>query len=140
MYEKILIAVDHSEQSDRAVDAGRDLARLSSGATHLLHVKEHDLITGKGGGEYDTEEAGDAEHLLAQTKKRLVDAGIAVTTEIRTVLSGRVADAIVEAARDYDADIILVGSHGRSGIARVLLGGTAYKVVHLAHTPVLVVR
>lgn len=140
MFDTIVVAVDHSEQSDRAVAAAANLAKLSGGMVLLLHVKEKDLIAGKGGGVYDTDDAGDAELLLSADGQRLREAGLSVTTEIRTIVSGHVADQIVASAEEHSADIIVVGSHGRSGIARAILGGTSYKVLHLANRPVLVVR
>ncbi len=140
MYDTILVGVDMSEQSDRAVAAAEDLARLSGGKIHIVHMREQDLVTGRGAALYDTESAGEADELLAKEAQRVQEAGLSVSTEVRTVIAGQVADQIVAAAKDHDADIIVVGSHGRSGIARVLLGGTAYKVLHLADRPVLVVK
>lgn len=139
-FDTILVAVDMSEQSNRAVAAAEDLARLSGGRLHIVHVKERELISGKGGGLYDTEDTGDAERLLAKDVQRVRSDGIDATTEVRTVIAGRVPEDILASAEEHGADVVVLGSHGRSGIARVLFGGTAYKVLHLAHLPVLVIR
>jgi len=140
MYRKILVAVDHSEHSDRAVKAAWRLAQLCSASVHLVHIKEGDVIAARGGGYYEREDTAHAEALLTKDAGPLVDAGLSVTTEVRSEVSGHVADAIVASAHAFGADLIVVGSHGRSGVVRVLLGGTAYKVVHLSDLDVLIVR
>jgi nucleotide-binding universal stress UspA family protein len=67
-------------------------------------------------------------------------AGMPVKAELVRTLAGRVAPIIVEAARECQADVIVMGSHGRGDLAALLLGSVAHKVVHLADRPVLIVR
>ncbi|MHB1928267.1 MAG: universal stress protein [Acidimicrobiales bacterium] len=139
-FDTILVAVDMSEQSDRAVAAAEDLARTGGGRLHIVHVKERELISGKGGGVYDIEDATEAEELLARDVQRVRSDGLDATTEVRTAIAGQVPEEILASAKEHDADVVVLGSHGRSGFARVVFGGTAYKVLHLADLPVLVVR
>jgi nucleotide-binding universal stress UspA family protein len=56
------------------------------------------------------------------------------------VLSGRPADAIIETAQEKNADLIVLGSHGRTGVERLLMGSVAERVIVLASCPVLVVK
>lgn len=140
MYEKILVAVDMSEPSDRAVIAARDLAALSGGKVVLLHVREQQMIVGKGGGVVNLEEPDEANQLVAKDAAVLDSAGIAYETDVRKALTGHASELIVEAAKEHGADVIVIGSHGRGTLGHLLLGSVAYKVLHLTDRPVLVIR
>jgi nucleotide-binding universal stress UspA family protein len=63
-----------------------------------------------------------------------------VKVELVRALAGRAARLIVESAREYQAGVLVMGSHGRGDLAALLLGSVAHKVVHLADCPVLIVR
>jgi nucleotide-binding universal stress UspA family protein len=139
MFEKLLVAVDQSEESDRAVAVARDLAQLSHGGVRLLHVNEAQ-VAGKGGGVFDLEEPQEIEQLLSKEIAVIEAAGIPVTSELRHSVIGRVAVEIVAAAEDFGAEVIVMGCRGRSGLASVILGSNAYKVLHLTKLPVLIVR
>lgn len=140
MFDKLLVAVDQSKESDRAVGAARDLALLSHGIVRLLHVRETQVIAGKGGGVFELEEAEDVEHLLSKEIAVFGEAGVPVTTELRHAVIGHTAAEIVAAAEQYGADVIVMGCRGRSELSSLVLGGNAYKVLHLANRPVLLVR
>lgn len=140
IYETIIVAVDMSETSNRAVRAAGDLARLSGGKVVLLHVKERELIPGRGGGLYDLEEPEDTENLFAEDNAVLHELGVPVTASLRRAIYGHAAEEILDAASQHGAGIIVMGSRGRSAVAHFLLGSIAYKVVHLADRPALIVR
>ena len=140
MYKSILVAVDDSEQSSRAVEASVELARISGGSLHLFHVREHQDVVGKGGGSFDNEYKEEAEALVAKHSAQAGSAGIPVTTEVSHAPLGHVAQEVVKAAGANNCDTIVLGSQGRTGIGAILLGSTAYKVLHLADRPVLIVR
>lgn len=78
-----------------------------------------------------------ARNSLARLSARLRARGFAVTTEV--VVAGAVAEAVLDAARSHTADLIVVGTHGASGLERLILGSVADKVVRGATRPVLVV-
>ena len=82
-------------------------------------------------------ERGEADTYLSIVADRLVKEGFSVRTDR---LSDSPAEAIIEAARVSDADLIAMTTHGRTGIRRVLMGSVADHVVHNAHCPVLLVR
>jgi nucleotide-binding universal stress UspA family protein len=138
MYEKVLVAVDHSEHSKQVLDAARDLAALAKGAVHVLHVREREVMPAIGlpPTESDAEAHQAVESAIAEFKA----AGIEATGEIVDAIYGRAARAIVDEARRNGAGVIIMGSRGRGDLAGLVLGSTAHKVIHLSDRPVLVVR
>jgi nucleotide-binding universal stress UspA family protein len=140
VYDRILVAVDDSEQSERAAHAACALAKLSGGAVHLIHIRERQEVIGKSGGSFDVEYAEEAQALLERSEATFKEADVPVTSKVVRALVGHVADEIVKASKENDSDTIVMGSHGRSALGAVVLGGNAYKVVHLAERAVLIVR
>lgn len=139
MYDKILVAVDHSEISDRAVLAARDLAVLSKGEVWVLHLREREVAV-KTGVAMTAESEDDANVAVSAAVEALTQAGVKAHGEIRTTLFGYAAREIVDDAIEHDADVIVMGSRGRSDLVGFILGSTAHKVIHLADRPVLIVR
>jgi nucleotide-binding universal stress UspA family protein len=139
MYDKILVAVDHSEMSDRAVLAARDLAVLSKGEVWVLHLREREMGAKTGVLRID-ETTQDANAEVAASVEVLAQAGVKAHGEVRNTIFGYAAREIVNDAIEVDADVIVMGSRGRSDIVGLLLGSTAHKVIHLSDRPVLVVR
>ena len=140
MYDRILVAIDNSPQCDRAVDAACKLANLSKGTIHVFHVRERQDVVGKSGGSFDVEYAEEAEALVKRVTETCEKAGVTTSSGIVHVPIGHIAGEIVKAAHDQEADTIVMGSQGRSAIGAAVLGSNAYKVVHLADRPVLIVR
>jgi nucleotide-binding universal stress UspA family protein len=139
VYDKILVAVDHSEMSDRAVVAARDLAMLSKGEVWVLHLRERELGAKTGVMPAD-ETTDDANAAVAASVDVLTQAGVKANGEVRNTIFGYAAREIVNDAKEIGADVIVMGSRGRGDIAGLLLGRTAHKVIHLSDRPVLVVR
>ncbi len=139
MYDKILVAVDHSEISDRAVLAARDLAALSKGEVWVLHLREREVAV-KTGAAMTGETEDDANVAVSAAVGVLTQAGVKAHGEIRTTLFGYAAREIVDDAIEHDADVIVMGSRGRSDLVGLMLGSTAHKVIHLTDRPVLIVR
>ena len=139
VYDKILVAVDHSEVSDRAVIAARDLAVLSHGEVWVLHLREREVgvKTGALTADETTEEANAQ---VAASVGVLTQAGVKAHGEVRSTIFGYAAREIVGDAEEIGADVIVMGSRGRGDLAGLLLGSTAHKVIHLSHRPVLIVR
>jgi nucleotide-binding universal stress UspA family protein len=139
VYDKILLAVDHSEISDRAVMAARDLAVLSKGEVWVLHLREREVApkTGVMPADETTDEANAA---VAASVEVLTQAGVKAHGEVRNTIFGYAAREIVNDAQEVDADVIVMGSRGRGDLAGLVLGSTAHKVIHLSDRPVLVVR
>lgn len=137
MFERILLPVDGSEHSRKAVSVAGDLARRYGAEVVVLHAREHELTWGA---DIDIESAEEARRLVDEVVRELKDAGTNVRGEVVRVPLGDVPRAILDVAEAEDAGLIVMGTRGLSSWERLLLGSVAHKVVHLAHVPVLVVR
>jgi nucleotide-binding universal stress UspA family protein len=140
VYDTILVAVDRSEASDRAVAAACDLARSTGDSIRLVHVLERVMVGARGGGNYELEEPEEVRELLSKEIAAVTAAAIPVTAEVRHATVGHAAREIVDAAAANGAGLIVMGSRGRSELAALLVGSTAFKVLHLVDRPVLVVH
>jgi nucleotide-binding universal stress UspA family protein len=138
MYDRLLVAVDHSEVSSRVLAAARDLATLSKGKVWVLHLREREVIAQLGNVPSETDK--DAHQAVDDGVAELKQAGIDAEGEVRQTVFGHAAREIVADAKEHDADVIIMGSRGRSDFAGALLGSTAHKVIHLTDRPVLVIR
>ena len=134
MYDKILVPVDHSEISDRAVLAARDLAVLSKGEVWVLHLREREVAV-KTGVAMTTESADEANAAISAAVEVLTQAGVKAHGDIRTTLFGYAAREIVDDAIEHDADLIVMGSRGRSDLVGFILGSTAHKVIPRRTSP-----
>ena len=142
--EHILVPIDFSPSSDAAVDYAATLARSLGASIHLLHVREDSFA---GPAPYELHPPGgrdrrERSYQLARARlsgiaAQVEDAAARVTVEVR---SGTPTDAIVQAAVDYGADLVVMGTHGRSGLQHLLLGSVAEQVIRSARCPVLAVR
>lgn len=149
MFKSLLIATDGSELGDKAVAAGVELAK-SHGAKVLVVTATDPVATGLGAGGFGTFDAGpiiaqleddyaaQAKKLLTAAKDKLAASGIAAET--LHVPRYRPADAILNVATERGVDTIVMGSHGRRGLGRLLLGSQASEVLARANVPVLIVK
>lgn len=141
-YKRILVAVDGSETSNKALVAALQLARDTGARVHVVHAV--DELAYLSGYEYSgdvlsivREQAGKVlEDALAIAKS----AGVEADTQVLDQPGQRLGDVIAQAARRWEADLVVVGTHGRRGMGRVLLGSGAEQIIRLAKTPVLVIR
>lgn len=139
MYEKLLVAVDHSKVTERVLGAAQDLAALSDGEVWVLHLREREFAP-KAGLVSSAETADDAQAQVDSAVAELTNAGIKAHGIVRNTLFGYAAREIVEDAKTLDVGVIIMGSRGRGDMAGLVLGSTAHKVIHLTDRPVLVVR
>jgi nucleotide-binding universal stress UspA family protein len=138
---KLLVPVDFSETSRSALHYAVSLAKPFKAEILLLHVVEPVTAPAPDFMVTETVELAlrlqeEAVRLLHQW--RIEVAGESVIKEV--VRTGSPYYEIVEAADEHNADLIVLGTHGRTGLAHLLLGSTAERVVHHSHCPVLVVR
>ena len=135
---KILIAVDEQPVSVRAAEVGAELARALGGEVALIHVGDPGVIgdTGMSPAEFAARVKQESERLLAGFHERLSLPAAA----LRFAETGVPAATIVNAAKEWAADLIVIATHGRSGVSRALLGSVAEGVMRNAPCPVLVVR
>ena len=139
MYDKILVAVDQSPVSDRAVLAARDLAQLSKGEVWVLHLREFQL-GGKAGALPPLETPGEADAEVAASVETLTQAGVKAHGMVKNTMYGHAAREIVADAIELGCDLIVMGSRGRGDLAGLVIGSTTHKVIHLTDRPVLIVR
>lgn len=142
---RILVPTDFSPSSDAALEYAKMLAERFGASLHLLHILEQPTMAGAWGSEAYIQELPrireaaerEAEARLDQAVTPAERARLNASTEIA---DGQTADAIVDIGRRRGMDLIVMGTHGRSGIAHLLLGSVAEKVFRTATCPVLIVR
>ncbi len=138
MYEKLLVAIDHSKATEHVLGAARDLALLSHGEVWVLHLREREVMPRAG--LIETESGDDAQAQVDAAVSDLTKAGIKANALVRSTVYGYAAREIVDEAKNLDVSVIIMGSRGRGDLAGLVLGSTAHKVIHLTDRPVLVVR
>jgi nucleotide-binding universal stress UspA family protein len=149
MYQRIVVATDGSDTSNIAVDHAVQLAKDQRARLRIVHVVESIGYAVSMAGAYPFDptplwealrEGGRQALSTAEAKAR--SAGV----EIETVLledkepPERVASILAKDAQKWDADLIVLGTHGRRGVDRLFLGSVAETLVRMASTPVLLVR
>ena len=138
MYDRLLVAVDHSEVSPRVIAAAKELALLSKGKVWVLHLLEKEVYAQLG--DVPSESDQEADQAVKEGVDALKQVGVDAEGEIRPTTFGHAAREILADAKEHDADVVIMGSRGRSDFAGAILGSTAHKVIHLADRPVLVIR
>lgn len=147
MYKRIVVAVDGSEVSDRALDEATKLAREMHSIILLLHVCEEIPIVWEPDSMNTTlmqdslEVVVDAgKELLEKHRKKFTEQRVTIETKLVETYDGRIGSVISDEAQKWDADLLIVGTHGRKGIAHLLMGSVAEQVARTASMPVLLVR
>ena len=142
--ERILVATDFSPASESAVDYASLLALALWPSVHVIHVVEEPFLTHSPGEFYSPDVPVlreqlrlEAEARLIRVKDRFADCCSSVTTEVRF---GTPTEKIIAAALDHRADLIIMGTHGRTGLSHLVHGSVAERVIRGARCPVLAVR
>lgn len=146
MYQRILVPVDGSPPSNRGLAEAIQFAKLTGARLRLISVVDVFVVAMEMG--VDAGYAGDilplmregAEKTLAVARAEVEAAGVSVDTVLREDFAARVCDVIVDEAKAWDAELIVIGTHGRRGVGRLLLGSDAEQILRLAPVPVLLVR
>jgi len=144
MYQRIMVPVDGSETSRKALQEAIKLAQLFHARLKLVHVVENARV-------FDAEGMVDyaalrevatkgGELILSRAKEMAEQAGVAAETALLESGGDRNENVIVSDARQWLAELIVIGTHGRSGISRLLFGSVAEGVVRGATMPVLLIR
>ena len=143
MYKKILVAVDGSATSLRGLDEAVRVAKATGGRLMLVHVVNELIVADLPAAGYDRimvslRESGTK--VLEDAAARVTRADVPCEQKLIETLGGRPADEIVREARQWPADLIVLGTHGRRGLKRLAMGSDAELVLRLAPVPVLMVR
>ena len=147
MYQKILIATDGSPLSKKAVNSAIELAALANAELVALKViPRYPQSYFEGGLALQASEVSRVEKQWAEEGQAIVDAVKeaalvqGVKTKALTVKSDVISDAVIATAQKHKCDLIVMASHGRKGIKRLLLGSETQQVLTHSHVPVLVLR
>lgn len=145
MYSKMLVPVDGSAPSKLALEEAIKLAQALKASIRLLHVVEAgSLLRSEAAATgYDTlfdMLCRDGALLLQDAAAAISHVGIVVDTLLVEAPDVRVGECIVQKAREYQADLIICGTHGRRGVRRLFIGSDAAYIVRRSPVPVLLVR
>jgi nucleotide-binding universal stress UspA family protein len=146
MFDKILVPIDGSTTSSKGLAQAMALAKMTNGRIRLIHVVG-DVLSALGGeaamicsDEIYTAVTAAGNRLLADAAARVEAERIPVDTALCEPSAARLADQIEEASKSWGANLIVIGSHGRRGVNRLLLGSDAEQIMRVATVPVLLVR
>ena len=144
MYQKILVPVDGSPTARRALQEAVALAKLTHAQVGLIHVYtdiaylvDEDYINYE---ELQKTVQLAGEKILAEAAESIRQAGLMVQTKSIAAGNQKIAQAIIAEAEHWQADLIVIGSHGHSGFIRLLLGSVAEGVTRSSSIPVLLIR
>ncbi len=147
MYQRILVATDGSTLSKKAVSSAIALAKLSGAELVALKViPRYPQSYFEGGLALPASDVAKVEKQWAEHGQAVVDAiakssaAKGLTVKAVTAKSDLVSDAIIATAKKHKCDLIVMASHGRKGIKRLLLGSETQQVLTHSHIPVLVLR
>ncbi len=138
MFGTILLAVDGSIHADRAAELARTVAATGGDEVLVVHIVE--MLVGRAHGPVELDGDSEAIERASQHVKELEAAGVTARVELIRAPAGHVAKVIAEAAEQYGAGLIVLGSRGRTDLAALMLGSVAHKVLHLSNRPVLIAR
>lgn len=146
MYQRILVPVDGSRCARRGLSEAIALARLTGARIRLVHVVDEPLVAI--GTDIAAGAAADlvaiareaAQRVLADATETVKLAGVPVDDLLLDSFDGRLCDLVTQAASSWAADLVVIGTHGRRGVGRLLLGSDAEQILRLSPVPVLLVR
>lgn len=150
MFRRILVPIDGSPTSNRGLEEAIGLASDQKAKICLLHVIDELVVTGGANGmmymppsyidEFIQALRAGGRKLLTGAEAKVRKHGIAVEAVLLETVGRRVADLIIKQAKIWRADVIVLGTHGRRGLSRVVMGSDAEMVLRETPVPVLLVR
>ena len=145
MYRKILVPVDGSPASMLGLKEAIKLAVASKATLRLVHVVNEFIFDPSYASAQSCEALLESfrtggQRILVQSQATVREAGVECHSELIETVGGRVSELILTAAKTWPADLIVMGTHGRRGIGRLVLGSDAELVLRSAPVPVLLVR
>lgn len=144
MFKHILVPVDGSETSLQAVSKAAELANAFNSEVTAVYVLDPYPFTGVGAdfaygqAQYLSAATAEANKALEDVTERMKDTGVTVKTLVGE--GHAIHEGIVRVGENVGADLIVMGSHGRRGLEKLVLGSVAQRVLQTAKVPVLVVR
>lgn len=146
MFKRILVAVDGSQTAELALQTAIGLASALQAQLRIVHVA--DIANINQDAEFPSQSrmaesiVKNGRDILSGAEASAMSAGVAAETTLITIdtLKKRIPEVIAEDAQTWSADLIVIGTHGRRGLARLFLGSVAEGVARVASKPVLLVR
>jgi nucleotide-binding universal stress UspA family protein len=145
MYRRILVPIDGSETAERGLDEAIRLAADQAATLRVVHVVSDAYVNAMLTGGIESEDLLQdirtaADSMLQDAAQRARAAQVPVQTELLEHHGARVGERLIDAARQWQADLIVMGTHGRRGLASAALGSDAQYVVRHSGLPVLLLR
>ena len=145
MYQRILVPVDGSHTSTRGVQEAIRIAREQRARLRFIHIVDELVVAQNLDGYFNSGDLLDAlrdagKKVLQNAETLARKSGVDAETAIFEGVGLRIADIVVREAKKWKADVIVMGTHGRRGVRRMVLGSDAEAVLHAAPVPVLMVR
>ena len=146
MYKNILVAIDDSDTSRCALNEALRIARSSKAKLYICHVADETLMAMHGRTFTTSLNIDNALQAIANAGRKLLDDALAQATDIdaESVLlearNRRVSETIADKAGELGVDLIIIGRHGRRGLATLILGSVAEQLARIASASVLLVR
>lgn len=146
MYTRIMVPVDGSDTSNKALVTALQMARETGGRVRLIHVVEE--LAYMTGYEQFGGYSGELISAMRETGNKVLNdamdiakaAGVETDNLLYDNFGARLAEVVADSAKQWDADLIVVGTHGRRGVGRVLMGSGAEQILRMSPVPVLVIR
>lgn len=144
MYQSILVPLDGSEPSLGGLRHAIDIAREAKATLHLVHVIDSFPLMFELSSQGNFESMNQslrrwAEGMLETGRRQAAEQGVKAEVVLRELVTGRVSDVIIEVAKEASCDLIVLGTHGRRGLRRMMLGSDAEAVARTSTVPVLLV-
>lgn len=148
MYKRIMVAVDESFMTNRVLDTAIDLAKASGAQLAICHAvdetifahREVEMMLPNSVGKAEYKMRLGAQGFLGKAAETARAAGVEVETKLIESEQKHVSDMLAEAAAEWKADLLIVGTHGRRGMERFFVGSVAERLVRKAETSLLLVR
>ncbi|ELZ98944.1 UspA domain-containing protein [Haloferax mucosum ATCC BAA-1512] len=139
MYSEILVPTDGSKAAERAIDHALDLAETYDSRVHALYVVDTSIYTSLDAGADVVINAleREGEAATGHIKEAAKTSGAEIETE---VVTGTAYRSIRDYIDDHDIDLVVMGTHGRTGLSHYLLGSVTERVVRTSPVPVLTIR
>jgi len=145
MYRRIMVPLDGSKLAECVLSHAQEIAKLSKASIELVQVIEPVELPTRGGlalsiddlKQIETHSKNDAERYLNEIIKRLKNVSIKARSK---VLIGKAADSLIDYIHESNFDLIIMATHGRSGISRWIWGSVAERIVRSSSIPVLIIR
>lgn len=146
MYKNILVAIDDSETSVSALNEALHIARTSKAKLYITHVVDEVLLNMHGHAKLDMGSSESAVSALCAAGQKLIDnavksaTGIEVEGLLLEAFKRRVSETIADKAKELGVDLIVIGRHGKRGLATLILGSVAEQLAKISDASVLLVR